>query len=50
MRVSGKLLGRDVVDCRWIEEFLRDDGFGMIFHVLKDILAIEWRHFHSLRF
>jgi len=28
---------------RWIEEFLREDGFVMILDMLKDILAIQWR-------
>lgn len=27
----------------WIEQFLREGGFGMLVSVLKDVLAIEWR-------
>ena len=32
----------------WIQSFLRDGGFAVIFGVLKDLLAIEWR-FISIR-
>lgn len=33
----------DHSDDRWIEQFLKQDGFGLIVGVLKDMLAIEWR-------
>jgi hypothetical protein len=32
-----------VADNRWIEQFLKEDGFRMVMNILKDILAIEWR-------
>lgn len=45
MRAWSNAIFEFLVDDRWIQQFLKEDGFGMLTGVLKDVLAIEWRCF-----